>query len=71
MSLQLCIPFPLIDLLTGGSILMLGAFLLAHRKSRQEDEQIDGNERLMIQLSILAAFTVLVFIIFIFAWRPC
>jgi hypothetical protein len=69
--LGLCIPFPMIDLLASGSILMLGSILLIQRKSRQSQGQMDGNERLIIQFTILAVFTVLVFIFVIFAWRPC
>ena len=71
MLLQLCIPIPLIDLLGGGSIIILGAILLVNRKFRHGNVQMDGNERLIIQFTILATFTILVFFFFIFAWRPC
>lgn len=71
MQLQLCIPIPLVDLLAGGSIITLGTILLVNRKFRHENGQMDGSERLIIQLTILAAFTILVFIFFIIAWRPC
>ncbi len=69
--LGLCISFPLIDLLASGSILLLAAILLVQRKSRQGEWQVDGNERTIIQFTIVAVFAVVGFIFFVFAWRPC
>ena len=71
MLIRLCIPIPPIDLLAGGSVIILGAIALVNRKFRHGNDQIDGNERLIIQFTILATFTILVFLFFIFAWRPC
>lgn len=68
---SLCFPFPLVGFLAGGAVLMLGAVAFVYQRSRQGDGQVDGNETLIKEFAILAVFTVLVFVFFVFAWAPC
>ena len=68
---RLCSPFPFLDLLISGLLILMAVRWLVYRKQRQGEEQVDGNQRLMIQLTILALFADLLFVLFIFTWRPC
>jgi hypothetical protein len=67
----LCAPFPFIDLLASGSIFIIGASLYIYRRYQQAEEPVDGNERLMVQLTVMAILAELTFLFFIIAWKPC
>lgn len=68
---RLCLPYPWMDLLTSGSLLLFITLWLVSRKARQSEEDVDGNQRLMIRLTFLAILADISLLIFVIAWRAC
>lgn len=66
-----CSSIPLVEMITSGFILLLWAIWVVYQKSRQDQAQVDENQRLVIQLTITGIFALLVFIAFLFIWKPC
>jgi hypothetical protein len=69
--LSLCFPLPWFSILASGLVLLIVFFILTRNNPRRQATKIDGNEWLMIQLTILGVFAILTFIAFVFIWKPC